>query len=258
MVIMLMSGLAIFNGWPALYWGIRTHFDHPLLALYAIPASNGQEQGITDILGRKFVTTGWLGLSRGANGEQVVRGFPAWATIPGPLWLAMARRWHFFFAWVFVVNGTIYAAYALFSRHLWRDLVPSRRQLRHLGGSVRDHLLLRFPKGEDARQYNVLQKLSYLVVAFVMGPLMIATGLTMSPWMDAAWPQLLDLFGGRQSARTIHFVTAFLFIGFVLVHMLMVLLSGPLNGMRSMITGWYRIEQPPGALEHRTDEQATD
>lgn len=239
-VILLMSGLMIFNGWPALYWGIRTHFDHPLLAMYAAPGSTGTEEGFTDVLGHPFVTTGWLGLSRAAHGEKVVRGFPAWATIPRSLSLALARRYHFFFAWLFVINGAVYAAWTLFSGHLRRDLTPSWQQLRHIAGSIRDHVLLRFPK---TSQYNVLQKLSYLLVVFVMGPLMVATGLTMSPWMDAAWPWLLDIFGGRQSARTMHFITAFAFVVFVLVHVLMVLLSGPINHLRGMITGWYRIEQ---------------
>ena len=95
-------------------------------------------------------------------------------------------------------------------------------------------------------RYNVLQKLSYLVVAFGMGPLMVATGLTMSPLIDAAYPQLLDIFGGRQSARTIHFATAFAFVAFVLIHVLMVLLSGPWNEMRSMITGRFRIDVEGG------------
>lgn len=242
MVILLMSGLAIFNGWPALYWGIRTQFDQPLLALYAIQDKSGHQVGITDVLGHRFVTTGWLGLSPGGDGKPIVRGFPAWATIPGPLWLAKARRWHFFFAWLFVINGLVFGVYALISRHFRRDLVPSWQQLRHIGGSVQDHARLRFPKGEEARQYNVLQKLSYLVVVFGMGPLIVSTGLAMSPWIDAAWPQLLDIFGGRQSARTIHFATAFAFVAFVVIHTLMVLLSGPLNNLRAMITGRYRIE----------------
>jgi len=248
MVILLMSGLAIFNGWPALYWGQRSDFSDPLLALYAIPdpasqGSTGKLIGVTEILGRRFTTTGWLGLSPGANGATVVRGFPRWATIPGPLWLAMARHWHFFFAWIFVLNGFAYAAYALFGRHLWRDLVPSRQQIRHIGRSARDHIQLRFPRGEQARHYNVLQKLSYLVVMFGMAPLMLATGLAMSPWVDAAWPPLLDVFGGRQSARTIHFVTSFALVAFVLIHVLMVMLSGLWNNMRSMTTGWFRIEE---------------
>jgi thiosulfate reductase cytochrome b subunit len=242
MVILLMSGLAIFNGWPALYWGIRTQFDQPLLALYATQAGAGQEIGITDVRGHRFLTTGWLGLSAGTNGRPVARGFPAWATIPGPLWLAMARRWHFFFAWIFVVNGLIYAACALLLGHLWRNLIPSTQQLQQIGRSALDHAWLRFPRGEEARHYNVLQKLSYLVVVFVMGPLIVATGLTMSPWVDAAYPQLLDLFGGRQSARTIHFAVAMAFVVFAVVHILMVLLSGPWNNLRSMITGRYQIE----------------
>ncbi len=242
MVILLMSGLAIFNGWPALYWGIRTQFDQPLLALYATQTGSGQAIGITDVHGHRFRTTGWLGLSVGLNGQPVARGFPAWATIPGPLWLAMARRWHFFFAWIFVINGLVYTAYALLRGHLWRNLIPSGQQLQQIGRSALDHARLRFPQGEEARQYNVLQKLTYLAVVFVMGPLIVATGLTMSPWIDAAYPKLLDLFGGRQSARTIHFALALAIVAFAVIHILMVLLSGPWNNLRSMVTGRYQIE----------------
>lgn len=246
MTILLMSGLAIFNGWPALYWGERSQFGHPVLAMYATQGNGGQQTGITEVLGHRFTTTGWLGLSAGDDGKPTVRGFPSWATIPGPLWLAMARRWHFFFAWIFGVNGSAYAVYSIISRHLWRKLLPTGGQIRHLGRAVLDHLRLRFPKGAEARQYNVLQKLTYLVVMFGMAPLMVATGLTMSPWMDAAWPVLLDVFGGRQSARTIHFVTAFALLGFFIIHIAMVVLSGPLNNLRSMITGRYRIGEPAG------------
>lgn len=242
LAILVTSGLGIFNGWPALYWGIRTNFNQPLLAMYATPGADGQPQGVTDVLGHSFDTTGWLGLSPGTSGAPVVRGFPRWATLPGPLDLAMSRRWHFFFAWVFVINSAAYALYALLGRHLWRDLIPSRQQLGGIGRSIWNHLRLRFPTGDEARHYNVLQKLSYLVVVFGLGPLIVATGLAMSPWLDAAYPQLLDLFGGRQSARTIHFVTAFAFVAFVLVHVLMVLLSGFWNNLRAMITGWYRLE----------------
>ncbi len=222
-------------------WGQRTHFEDPLLAMYALRSPGGPPEGYTYVLGHTFVTTEWFGMSRGPDGQEEVRGFPAWATIPGSLSLALGRRWHFFFAWMFVINGAIYAAWTLLSGHLRRDLLPSRQQVRHVGGSIRDHILVRFPKSEH---YNVLQKLSYLIAAFVMGPLMVATGLAMSPWMDAAWPWLLDVFGGRQSARTIHFITAFAFVAFVLVHVLMVLLSGPVNHMRAMISGWYQIKRP--------------
>jgi thiosulfate reductase cytochrome b subunit len=104
------------------------------------------------------------------------------------------------------------------------------------------HARLRFPKGEEARRYNVLQKLAYLAVALVLLPLMVATGLTMSPGIDAAWPWLLDLFGGRQSARSIHFICASLIVLFVIVHLVMVVASGLFNNLRSMITGRYAIE----------------
>lgn len=255
MVIMLMSGLAIFNGWPALYWGIRTHFDHPLLAMYAKPNLFGHGVGITYVLGHRFETTGWLGLSAGAGGVPAVRGFPAWATLPGTLNLALARRWHLFFAWVFVINGLVYVAYALISRHFRRDLLPSPNDLRHIFLSILNHARLRFPKGEAALRYNVLQRITYIVVAFGMGPLMVLSGLTMSPWLDAAFPFLPALFGGRQSARTIHFLTAFGFVGFVLIHILMVLLSGAWNHMRAMVTGWYRIgvADNPGETSHGKD-----
>ena len=258
MIVLLMSGLAIFNGWPALYWGIRTHFDHPLLALYATRNDAGHRIGVTDIDGRHIVTTGFLGLSAGPGGKPAQRGFPSWATLPGRLDLALARRWHFFFAWIFVLNGLAYAAYTLLSRHLWRDLVPARGELRRLGAALRDHLLLRFRDDEAAPRYNVLQKLAYLGAIFGLGPLAVATGLAMSPWMDAVCPWLLDIFGGRQSARTIHFVTAFALLFFLLIHLAMVLLAGPVNRMRSMITGRYRIagsaqteRQPGPGLDRR-------
>ncbi len=257
LIILFMSGLGIFNGWPALYWGIRSSFDHPVLALYATQNGAGQEIGITDILGHDFITTGWLGLSPGANGKPTQRGFPSWMTIPAALSLAMSRRWHFFFAWIFVANGVLYSIYAILSGHLWRDLLPSLKELKGLGNSIRDHALLRFPKGEAARRYNVLQKLSYLVVVFGLGPLMVATGLTMSPWMDAAYPQLLDIFDGRQSARTIHFITAFTLIAFVIIHILMVLLSGVRNNLRSMVTGRYQIEEDIVEPEDKKDGRPT-
>ena len=91
-------------------------------------------------------------------------------------------------------------------------------ELKHVGSSISEHLRLHFPKGEEAKRYNVLQKLAYLVVVLVLLPLMLLTGLAMSPGMDAGYPILLDMFGGRQSARTIHFIAASLIVPFVLVH----------------------------------------
>lgn len=238
---LLMSGLQIFNATPALYWGAFSDFNHPLLALYADTAG-GRLMGVTQLGGHRFNTTGVLGLSAGPLGEPMERGFPAWATLPGPQWLAMGRRWHFFFAWLFVLNGAVYLVNGLLTHHFRRDLIPSRRQFGQIGQTIVHHLRLHFPKGEEARHYNVLQKLTYLAVIFVLLPLVALAGLTMSPGLDSAYP-LVDLFGGRQSARTIHFICATALLAFVAIHVIMVVLSGLWNNLRSMVTGRYRIEE---------------
>jgi thiosulfate reductase cytochrome b subunit len=204
LTILFMSGLQIFNAHPALYWGEASDFEHPLLS-----------------------TSPFLG----------------WLTIPSVRDLATGRVWHFFFAWLFVLNGAAYAGYSLANGHLARDLVPDRGDWRHIGSTIRDHLILRFPRGPLAARYNVLQRLTYLAVVFVLAPLVIVTGLTMSPAMNSVMPVLLDVFGGRQSARTVHFFVALLFVSFVAVHVLLVALSGFFNNIRSMITGWFAI--PP-------------
>ena len=241
-LVLVMSGLQIFNAHPALYFGKTSTFDDPVLSMTAQRDANGQPIGVTQIFGATFNTTGVFGLST-TRGRAELRGFPAWLTIPSWRDLATGRRWHFFFAWVFVINGAIYLIASLANRHVWRDLVPSRGQLRNLGGTIRDHVMLRFDRG---RHYNALQKLTYLAIIFVVLPLMILAGMTMSPGLDAAFPWLLDLFGGRQSARTAHFVLASAIVLFVLIHVVMVLISGVWNNLRSMITGRYAIDPTGG------------
>jgi thiosulfate reductase cytochrome b subunit len=238
-----MSGLQIFNAHPALYWGHKATFAHPWVWIDAKDGPNGEAVGFTKIGPATFTTTGVLGYS-GPPGMREPRAFPAWATIPSYRDLASGRRWHFFFAWLFVINGLVYLLTAIFGGHLWKDLWPTRAQLspKHVWHEVVTHAQLKFPKGEEARRYNVLQKAAYLAVILVFLPLMLATGLTMSPGVDAALPWLVDLFGGRQSARTIHFLSASVIVLFVLVHLFMVLASGLWNNIRSMITGRYAIE----------------
>lgn len=206
MTVLLMSGLQIFNAHPALYWGDFSRFGHPILGIF--------------------------------------HGFPSWATLPGEQWLAMGRRWHFFFAWLFVVNGVLAALLGLIGGHFRRDLVPSRNELPQIGRSIRAHMRLRFPQGDEAKRYNVLQKLAYVAVVCVLCPLIVAAGLAMSPRIDASFHWLPELFGGRQSARTIHFICAFSLLAFTMVHVAMVLLSGVWNNLRSMITGWYDVGRP--------------
>ena len=188
-------------------------------------------------------TTGFLGASGGPGDQTVYTAFPGWLTIPSTYDLAGARHSHLTFAWLFVAAIVAYWIFGLGNRHIWRDLLPSRHELtpRHILEDVKNHALLRFPNGEAARRYNTLRKLSYLGVVFVLIPLPDLTGLTMSPAMDAAWPWLVDVFGGRQSARSIHFICAMLLVLFFLVHILMVALVGPINEVRSMITGRYRL-----------------
>src|SRR4029079_5886971 len=198
--------------------------------------------GVTTLFGWRFDTTGVFGLSGDADYGYEVRGFPWWATLPGHQDLSMGRRWHFFFAWFFLFNGLAYLLWSLGSGPMKRGLASARKSLMHIGASSWGHARLKFPKGEEAKRYNVLQKLTYLLVAFILLPLMLLTGLAMSPGRDAAFPLLLDELGGRQSARTIHFITASGIVIFVAVHVFMVLVSGVWNNLRSMITGRYAIE----------------
>jgi thiosulfate reductase cytochrome b subunit len=237
--VMLMSGLMIFNAHPRLYWGqYGANFDTPWLRIGA-----EQDRGFVSIGNLTITTTGVLGRWTDSAGSIQNRAFPGWATIPSAYSLSAARRWHLAFAWVLVIGILLYWLASLLNRHIRRDLLPRPAELapRHIWHDIKEHARLRFPTGEAALRYNILQKLAYVGVLFVLLPLIVLTGLTMSPGMNAAWPLLLDLFGGRQSARSIHFIAASLIAAFIVVHLLMVVLAGPYNEIRSMITGRYRL-----------------
>lgn len=250
LLILLGSGLQIFNAHPALYWGQRSHFGHPWLQLGATRSADGKLHGVTVLGSRRFDTTGWFGVSK-VNGRPVARGFPAWATIPGPRWLSMGRAWHFFFAWLFAINGVCFLAWAIWTRHLTRDLVPAKRDWRGIGRSILDHALLRHPEGEAALRYNVLQRLAYFIVIFVFGGGVLLMGLAMSPRMDSVLGWLVDAVGGRQSARSIHFLFAMGFIAFFLIHIFEVIVTGVGNNLRSITTGRYAIETEPRDEAHQ-------
>ncbi len=238
LIILIMSGLQIFNAHPALYWGDRSDRDQPLLSIRSVQTDDGDIKGMTTVFGHRFETTGVLGYSDGSG-----RAFPAWTTIPSAKWLAMGRQWHLFFAWLFVINGLIFTAYALVSRHVTRDLVPARKEWRNIGQSIRSHLSFAGSGVVHRRGYNVLHKLTYTTMLFLIAPLIIMTGLAMSPTIDTAFPWLLTILGGRQTARTIHFLACFSFVGFIGVHILQVALTGLVNNIRSMITGWFAIRE---------------
>lgn len=207
LVTLFMSGLGIFNAHPRLYWGqYGANFDAP-----------------------------WLELDR----------FPGWITLPSHYSLADARHWHLAAAPLFAFALLFYMLWSVVNGHFKRDLAFRKGELapRHIWQDIIDHARLRFPVGEAATRYNVLQKGAYNKLLFLFLPVLIFSGLAMSPGMNAAWPWLIDLFGGRQSARSVHFIAAWATVAFFLVHIAMVLLAGPANEVRSMITGWYKI--PP-------------
>ena len=207
--ILIGSGLGISNAHPRLYWG---HY------------------------GANFDLAWW----------QLPR-FPSWLTIPANYNLALSRRWHLFFALVLAFGLLGYMIVSLINRHFARDLRVRRAELapRHLIEDAQAHLDFRFHDPERPLAYNIWQKLSYVGVIFVLLPLVILTGLALSPNMDAAWPWLIELFGGRQSARSIHFLCMIALTLFVIIHLTLVILAGPLNEVRSVITGWWRVPEEP-------------
>lgn len=235
MAIMLMSGFTIFNAHPRLYWGKDGTWGDP--AWFQIGASNGR--GLVFLGDMMVDTTGFFGRWQDSDGRVQEWGFPEWITIPARYDLSEGRQWHFLFAWILALSWLAYMARNLTGGHFRRDLLPSRQSLapRSLLHDIRAHLDIAELRAGAAHGYNPLQRLSYIMVVAVMIPLMILTGLAMSPGMNTAWPWLPDLFGGRQSARSVHFVTMLALFVFVVVHLAMVLLAGPFWLVHDMVTG---------------------
>lgn len=245
---LLTSGLNIFNAHPALYWGkygANADDGRRWLEIGATDKPGGGVTGMTRIGGLTIDTSGVLGTNRASSdGEIQQQGFPDWATFPNFRNLAAARTWHFFFAWLFILNGMAYLIYGLVTRHLQDDVWPRLKELSpaNLWHDIVNHAKLKFPKGEDDKRYHVLQKLAYGGTVFVLLPLMVFTGLSMSPGFNAITGGVIPgLFGGRASARSIHFIVTNLTVAFIVVHVAMVILAGPINQLRSMITGRYDV-----------------
>lgn len=201
--VMLMSGLGIFNAHPMLYWG---------------------QYGAN-------LDKAWLTLDR----------FPGWSTIPTAYNLALSRHWHLAFAWVLGFSFLAYLVISLINRHLQKDVALTKAEVApaHLWADIKKHA--RFDFSESEARYNPLQKITYSIILFVVLPVIIATGLCMSPGFGGVLPWLTDLFGGRASARSIHFICAGAIAAFIIVHLLLVILAGPINEIRSMISGWFRL-----------------
>jgi thiosulfate reductase cytochrome b subunit len=223
-VILIMSGLQIFNAHPFLY---ASDASDPAKIVFSLPQTQDANEGTPPrhrmVLFGHAINTGSFGME----------GFPSTVTLGG--WLAGARRLHFATGWIFVLTGATYLSYMLLSRRK-RAVWPWPVDFRQAPAALRNHLkfppVLEGPHGA----LNPLQKMAYAAIPLLLAPLSIATGLALSPQWDAAfhfWPQL---FGGRQFARTWHFIAVGLFVGFIVIHVLLVSLGG-WPTLRRMLTG---------------------
>jgi len=236
LMVLFMSGLMIFNAYPFLHWGSKAERGEAFFSIYA-SGEDGDVRSYTELYGRRADTTGLFGTQNTDMGP-LPRAFPSWITIPGFYCLACGRRWHFFFAWLFVLNGLFYFIYNRATGHVSQFILRPRDVPKLLPMALY-YLRIRKTSPREG-EYNPLQKLAYTSVFFILTPLVMLTGLAMSPQMGVAFNWLPALFGGRQSARSVHFILAFSFAFFTLGHIMMVITTGAINNMRSMMSGWYR------------------
>jgi thiosulfate reductase cytochrome b subunit len=213
---LLVTGVEILISHPRFYWGETGNVNTQPLFKLPIPSS------------RDMVPTGYGYVLPDQNG---------WS-----------RYLHFEAAWVAVFAGVLYLAFGFFSGHFRRNLLPapSDRSLKGLAISMARHLHFERPSEAEAWSYNVLQRLTYLVVIFVLFPLVIWTGLAMSPAIESVIPGAVAALGGRQSARTIHFFVSIALVLFLFVHVFMVSLAGFWKRVSAMITG------RPATVKERT------
>jgi thiosulfate reductase cytochrome b subunit len=242
-LVLLLTGLLIFDIHPHLYWGEAGQEGEGAFVSFS---GNHLEKKVPDtqlqVGSAHWNTTGTLGtvIEDGFGGRYLLVAPP-----PEDWQFGATRGWHFAFAWFLGLSLPLYAVYLLASRRLTRTLLPTRGELRirKVMHELWEHLRLHRARGEAARHYNSLQKIAYLLVIFVLIPGMVLSGLAMSNTLSAAWPALSELFGGHQSARSVHFITAMLLVIFILVHLFQVFVSGFVNLMRSMITGQFVVER---------------
>ena len=234
--VLIGSGLQIFNASPNLDASDKSD---PACRVLAI-GSPADGVGTTTFFGRTFVTTGWLGWTADGSGSRGPRAFPAALIVPGYQDLASGRRWHLFFAWVAALCWLAWLISSAIKGNL-RELLLRPSDLPKLWPMQAYYLKLRKTPPPHGI-YNPLQKASYTLILFVVTPLVVLTGLALSPGIDAIANPLTVLLGGRQFARLWHFAGMLLLLGFFAIHTFQVATQGILNQMRSMITGWYQPE----------------
>jgi len=248
---LLFTGFNILNVHPRLYWGeVGNAHTRPIIALESTEvggarAATHPAPAAFRLGSHLWNVTGHLGVVSDAGEDGLY--FLIVAT-PDSWHFGGMRAWHFVFAWMLFLAWTCYSIYLLVGGRLRQTLLPSASQVtaRAIAQDLWDHLRLRAPRGEAARRYNLLQKLSYLVVLFGLIPLIVLSGLTMSNSVTARFPELYTLFGGRQSARTLHALGAVALCLFAFVHIVQLFVAGFVNEVRSMITGYFEIQREGG------------
>jgi Ni/Fe-hydrogenase b-type cytochrome subunit len=243
-LVLIMSGLQIFNASPALDTSDKSDATRRVLSIDAHQTATGAEVGTVTVLGHTFTTTHLLGYTDDGQGSEGARAFPGWVTMPATQDLADGRVWHFFFAWVLLLAIIAYLIVGAIRKNL-RELILRPSDIPKLWPMQLYYLRLRKDPPPHGT-YNPLQKAAYTLVLFVLIPLIVLTGLALSPGIDAMSAPLVWIFGGRQFARTWHFLLMVLVIGYFCTHMVLVFTTGAWNNVKSMITGWYRLKDHDG------------
>jgi len=238
-VVLVMSGLQIFNASPNLDASDKSDPARRVLAIEGGTDNAGRPVGLVQIFGLHLTTTHVLGFTDDGQGGERARAFPGWLTWPGYQDLSSGRRWHLFFSWMMVLLGVAYFASSI-RRHDLDLIVLRPSDLPKLLPMQLYYFKLRTEPPEHGK-YNPLQKLAYTTVLFVFTPLIVISGLALSPGLDAIANPLTAVLGGRQFARLWHFLAMVGLIGFVFVHVTLVFSTGVVNNIRSMLTGRYKL-----------------
>lgn len=242
-LVLVTSGLQIFNAAPYLDASDKSDPAKRVLAFSEGYGPRGPV-GVTTIFGHSFTTTGWLGYTDDGQGAETARAFPGWITLPNYQDLADGRRWHLFFAWVLIAALLVYGISAVV-RGDFKEMIVRPSDFPKMLPMQLYYLKLRRDPPPHGK-YNPLQKATYTLVLFVLIPLMVITGLALSPGMDAIAQPLTALLGGRQFARLWHFTIMVLLLGYFGVHMFFVATTRPYENVKSMITGRYRLGKHDG------------
>jgi thiosulfate reductase cytochrome b subunit len=242
--ILVMSGLQIFNAAPYLDASDKSDPARRVLSISGGQTAAGVPVGQTQIFGLQLATTHLLGWTDSGQGGESPRAFPGWITWPGYQDLANGRRWHLFFGWLMVLAAAAYFVSGVRRKDLALIVLRPSDVPKLLPMQLYYFRVRKEPPPYG--KYNPLQKMAYTLVLFVFAPLVVITGLALSPGVDAIAGPLTWLLGGRQFARLWHFAFMLALIGFVGIHLTLVASTGVVNNLRSMLSGRYRLGKHEG------------